>query len=127
MYLPFYPIPASRVGCDCNSKKTVKKTKLSNNTLTHNFEAATRLIFVTILVFIERIKEIPHKLAKLHLYLLFKLTVLFSSFPNDAPNKKKMYKNITSNCCRCRAGLGSRKKRIETAPFASLTSVFGLF
>lgn len=110
MYLPFYPIPASRVGCDRYSKKTVKKTKLSNNTLTHNFEAATRLIFVTILVFIERVKEVPHELAKLHLYLCFKFsfTAPFSSFPNDAPNKK-MYKNITSNCCRCRADLGSRE------------------
>lgn len=60
MYLPFYPIPASRVGCDRYSKeKHKKKDKTVELQHSHNFEAATRLIFVTILVFIERVKENP--------------------------------------------------------------------
>lgn len=59
MYLPFYQIPALRVGCDLYSKKNSEKDKtVEQHTHTHNFEAATRLIFFTILVFIERVKEI---------------------------------------------------------------------
>lgn len=56
MYLPFYPIPASRVGCDRYSKEKHKK-KDKTVELQHT-------LTISRLLFIERVKENPPLISK---------------------------------------------------------------
>lgn len=112
MYLPFYPIPASRVGCDRYSKEKHKKKRQNCRNTHSQFRGSHTLNFrYDFGVYRTSYGKPPRELAKLHPLLTclrFHLRLLFE-FSKWCTPIKKMYKNNTSNCCRCRADLGLGK------------------